>query len=263
MASPLADAVDLSRISPLTLSGERLLPVPEGLDRLFPRGGIQRGTTVAVEGGPGVVSVALALVVEAVAKGSWLAVVGFSGLGLVAASELGVDLTRVALVGDPGREAAAVLAALTGAFDLVLIPSSVGVGTGDSRRLSARMRERGTVLVTVKLPGRSPRAARRRVLSPDLTLRVTESRWAGLGRGWGRLDHRRVRVESRGRGNASRPTRIEMWLPGPDGRLCPVEPAEPEGNRFCPVEPVEPAESVESSVVPERDRGRTRLRAVR
>ena len=183
---------------------------------------------MAVEGGSGAVSVALALTAGAVGEGSWLAVVGFAGLGLAAASELGVDLTRVVLIDDPGRETASVLAALTGAFDLVLVPSPVGVGTGDSRRLKARMRERGTTIVTVDPPGGSRRAARRGGLTPDLALRVTDSRWSGLGRGWGRLDHRRVRVERRGRGGAARPVTVEMWLPSPDGRPAPVSPASPE-----------------------------------
>ncbi len=227
MASPPTHAIDLSLVAPVTLSGERLLPVPEGLARLFPRGGMQRGTTVAVEGGPGAVSVALALVGEAVARGSWLAVVGLGGLGLPAASELGVDLTRVALVDDPGGEAAPVLAALTGAFDLVLIPATMGLGTGDSRRLKARMRERGTTVVRVRPPGRNRRAPRRGGLSPDLTLEVTGSRWTGLGRGWGRLDQRRVGVESWGRGNAARPARVEIWLPGPGGSPVPVDSVGP------------------------------------
>jgi hypothetical protein len=90
----------------------------------------------------------------------------------------------------------------------------------DARRLVARVRERGSVLVGVggDLPGeRSP-----------LRLEVMASSWQGLGEGWGYLRARRVVVEAEGRGAAARTRRAELWLPDADGAVTVAEPlAEP------------------------------------
>src|SRR4051812_7248310 len=68
---------------------ERMLPVAEPLARLLPAGGLRRGSTVAVPGGPGAGSLLLALLAEASAGGAWVGGVGRPGLGLVAAAEAG------------------------------------------------------------------------------------------------------------------------------------------------------------------------------
>jgi hypothetical protein len=90
----------------------------------------------------------------------------------------------------------------------------------DARRLVARVRERGSVLVGVggDLPGeRSP-----------LRLEVMASSWQGFGEGWGCLRARRVVVEAEGRGAAARTRRAELWLPDVDGAVTVAEPlAEP------------------------------------
>ena len=148
---------------------------------------------------------------------------GSGSLGLVAASELGVSFERLVVVADPGRERAgwaSVVAALVDGFDVVLVAADCRLRAPDARRLVARVRERGAVLVAVggELPGeRSP-----------LRLTVTSSRWEGLGEGWGHLQGRRVTVEAGGRGEAARGRRAELWLPRPDGTVAAVEPvAEP------------------------------------
>ncbi|MBW0119495.1 hypothetical protein I4J48_30055, partial [Pseudonocardia sp. KRD-169] len=75
----------------------RVLPVSGPLARLLPAGGLRRGSAVSVLGGPGSTSLLLALVAEASAEGAWVGVVGRPELGLVAASEAGVRLDRLAL----------------------------------------------------------------------------------------------------------------------------------------------------------------------
>jgi hypothetical protein len=214
------------RVRPTDLARDRRLPVLPALDDLLPASGLRRGTTAAVDARPGVAgatSLALALAAGASQAGSWVAAVGLGSLGLVAASELGMAFERFALVADPGRERAgwaSVVAALVDGFDVVLVDADCRLRAADARRLVARVRERGAVLVAVggELPGE--RSA--------LRLTVTSSRWAGLGEGWGHLQGRRVTVEAAGRGEASRGRRAELWLPGPDGMVTPVEPlAEP------------------------------------
>lgn len=220
------------RVRPTDLAGDRSLAVLPAFDALLPATGLRRGTTAAVGARPGVTgatSLALALAAGASQAGSWVAAVGLGSLGLVAAAELGVALERLVLVADPGRERAGwatVVAALVDGFDVVLVAAAGDGGgrsrlrAGDARRLVARVRERGAVLVAVggDLPGeRSP-----------LRLTVTASTWQGLGEGWGHLQGRRVAVEATGRGEAARDRRAELWLPGPGGTVSVAAPvAEP------------------------------------
>lgn len=210
-----------ARVGPVSLAREHVLPVHHSLDALL-AGGLQRGTTVAVSG-VGATTLGLVLAAGPASRGSWAAVVGWSSLGLVAAHRAGVPLDRVAVVDDPPvDQRAPVLAALVGAFDVVLVPDALQIGATHTRRLAARLRERGSVLVRVA--GHRHAARADAAAGADLHLRVTAAAWEGLGSGHGHLRGRRVRVELDGRGAAGgRTRRTELWLPGPDGTVCAVE----------------------------------------
>src|SRR3954466_12656202 len=91
----LATAAQYAR--PVSSAHEQVLPVLPALASLFPGGALRRGSLVAVDGGPAVTSLALALLAEASAAGSWAAAVGLPSLGLAAAAELGVSLGRLVL----------------------------------------------------------------------------------------------------------------------------------------------------------------------
>lgn len=203
------------RVRPVTLAERQVLPVAEALRPLFPGGGLRRGSVVAVgpDGAGAATSLALATVAEASGQGSWVAVVGLPTLGLVAAAELGVALDRLAVVATPGRGRwADVVAALVDAVDLVVL-GPARVRPGDARRLAARARERGAVLLPVGTEW--PEA-------PDLALRADAGRWEGIGTGYGHLRARRVRVGATGRRDAARPRSTEVWLPAEDGGVAPV-----------------------------------------
>jgi hypothetical protein len=207
------------RVRPLSDAAERVLPVPEAFVALLPHGGLQRGTTVATTGSAAT-SLALALAGPATRAGSWCAVVGLAHLGLLAAAELGVDLERTVLVAAPEPAAwPSVVAALLDAFEVVLVQPSAPLTPTVQRRLAARTRDRGAVLVVVG------EAAAARGQEPDLVVGAGRSSWEGLGVGHGRLRARRVEVEVRGRRGAARPRRATLWLPGPDGQVA-VAPAE-------------------------------------
>lgn len=220
------------RVRPVTLTREQRLPVLPALEGLLPGAGLRRGATVSIGSPPGVggvTSLALALVADASRLGSWVAAVGLPSLGLVAADELGVALERLVLVAAPERDAwGGVAAALVDGFDLVVLHAGrSGVRPADARRLAARARERGSVLLQLG-PG-WPEGA-------DLQLQVTRARWEGLGDGHGHLQARKVRVSRSGRGEAAQPRRADFWLPGPDGLVAvvaddvvvdPVAPARP------------------------------------
>lgn len=206
------------RIRPLSLATERVLSVPAALAGLLPEGGLRRGSVVHLDGA-GATSLAVALLGEASRSGAWVAAVGLPTLGLAAAAELGLDLERLVLVAPPEPARwGAVAAALVGAFEAVVVQPTHRVRAADARRLEARTRERGTVLVQVG--GRSdawPHAV-------DLHLSVSAATWTGLHDGHGRLRSRRAVVEVQGRRSADRARRTELWLPAADGSVAPVVP---------------------------------------
>lgn len=183
---------------------ERGLPVHDALAGLFPSGGLRRGTTVGVRGS---MSLLLALLAAPTANGSWAAVVGMPDLGVAAAAELGVAVDRLALVQHPGIEPAGVVAALLDGMDLVAVARG-RLTDAHARRLSARARHRGAVLLAVgPWPG------------VDLELRAGQSDWHGLGGGAGYLTHRDLQVHTRGRGTAARPQEANVHLPAEGGTI--------------------------------------------
>ena len=186
----LGEAGEVSR--PVVHAGERALPVPGELGELIPA--LRRGSVVAVEGetGAGATSVALRLAAAATAAGEWVAAVELHGsLGGLAAAEAGVALERFAVARRvPPTRWAAVVAALLDGIGLVLAEIPPSARAGDARRLAARARERGVVLVGV---GAWPAEAALRV-------RAEGSQWRGLGRGTGLLAARELGVRVEGHG---------------------------------------------------------------
>lgn len=209
------------------LAGEQVLPVLDAFEPLLPDGGLRRGTTTTVAGAGGATSLALALVAGGSAAGSWVAAVGIPALGLAGAGEVGVALERLVLVAEPPpREWAAVVAALVDAVDLVLVRPSHRVKAVDVRRLAARARERGSVLV--QAGGRSG------FEGADLRLAVTSSQWTGLGVGHGHLQARRLEVEFSGRRQLSRPRQATLWLPDDAGHVHLATPTSDLVTRSAP-----------------------------
>ena len=207
------------QVRPVTFAHEQVLPVLEPLRALLPDGGLRRGSSVAVDG-PAATSLALALAAGPSTSGSWVATVAMPSLGLVAASELGVSLARLAMVADPGRDTwGSVVAALIDAFDVVLVRADGRVRQGDARRLAARARERGAVLLRTGSGWQE---------GADVRLTVADGRWEGLGDGHGHLRARQVEVVVGGRRAAGRQQRVRLWLPSADGRVEVVQAAPTE-----------------------------------
>jgi hypothetical protein len=220
----LAEVV--ARTRPVSLAREQTLPVLPALGGLLPDAALARGTTVAVTGA----SLALALAAGPSRAGSWVVLVGVPWLGLGAVAGLGLALERVAVVAPPEPAAwATVVAALVGAFDVVLVAEPPRVRAAEARRLAARARERGTVLVAVgpseAVPSAVAGAPRQPRLEADLRLGTAPLAWEGLADGHGHLRARRVRATATGRRRAGRPRTVDLWLPGPDGAVHRIEPS--------------------------------------
>lgn len=192
------------RARPVVLARERVLAVPGPVGDLLPGSAIQRGTVVAVDGGPGAgsTSIAFQLAAAATAAGEWAAAVELdASLGGLAAREAGVVLDRFAVVRQvPPARWAVVVAALFDGISVVLTEVPAFARVGDARRLQARARERGAVLVAM---GAWPAEAAFR-------LRAVGSVWRGLSDGVGAFAERDQRVHVDGRGAAA--TRDQVAL---------------------------------------------------
>lgn len=196
-----------SRRAALLTTERPALPVPAALTPLLPEGLRRGGTTVVV----GSSSLVLEMLARACAHGAWAAVVGQPSLGVLAAAQAGLDLARLAVVPAPGPDSAAVVAALLDGIDVVVVGPGAALTGADRRLLSARARERGTVLLaTSPWPG------------AGVTLEVEAGRWTGLGDGEGRLRAHRLRVARTGRGVGPAAV-VEVTL-GEHGLEAPVPP---------------------------------------
>jgi len=198
------------RSQPLVLAREQVLPVLPAFEGLLPEPGLRRGTVTRTHG-PGATSLALALLAQCTTAGSWVAAIGLRGLGLAAAGELGVVLSQLLLVDvPPGPQWATAVAAALDGVDAVLLEVPPRCREADARRLQARLRDRGAVVVLVGAAG---------PFQPDLVVTGSAPVWHGLGCGWGHLRARCLPVEVSGRRAASRSRTARLWLPDPEGAV--------------------------------------------
>lgn len=212
--SPSAGRSTVAR-GPLLLTDRPPLAVPPALTPLLPDG-LRRGSTTAVLGST---SLALAMIAAAcTAREAWAAVVGQPGLGLLAAAQTGIALERLAVVPRPGVDAPTVIAALLDGIDVVVVGPGTTLTDSDRRRLMARARDRGSVLLsTAPWPG------------AGCVLSVEGGRWSGVGDGDGRLRAHELHITRTGRGAAGgrvRDLRVVLPLePTTDPYGLPVEAA--------------------------------------
>ena len=127
-------------------ASETLLPVPESLAELLP-GSLPRGSVAVLSGAR---SLPLRLVAAVTAEGGHAAIVGQPDVGLLAAVEMGADLSRLAVIPDPGADPVEVAAVLMDGLDLVVLGlGGRSVAPTRARAVTARARQKGcTLLVT-------------------------------------------------------------------------------------------------------------------
>ncbi|HEV7830795.1 MAG TPA: hypothetical protein VGP04_18510 [Pseudonocardiaceae bacterium] len=90
------------------------------------------------------------MLAEASTQGAWCALVGMPEVGVVAAAEAGLVLSRVALVPEPGPDLVAVTSALLDGVEMVVIAGTQRLRAGGRQRLAARARQRNAVLFPAK-----------------------------------------------------------------------------------------------------------------
>ena len=86
------------------------------------------------------------------------------------------------------------------------------------RKVQTRVQAREAVLILVDEP-----AGRVAGAPADIVLTTSRPVWHGVADGHGRLEVRRVDIESSGR-RIPKPRRAALWLPGPTGTVAAAEP---------------------------------------
>jgi hypothetical protein len=188
-----------------TAGVERELPTHPAVRELLAGAGLRGGSAYSVRGSAALV---MALMAGPSAEGAWCGVVGVPSFGAEAARGLGVDLERLVLVPDPGREWLSVVAALVDALTVVVVRPPGEVTPGEASRLAARLRTRSAMLIAYgSWPGSEAR------------FEIESSAWTGLGDGEGLLTARRATVAVSGRRAAVHARKHELWLPAADGEI--------------------------------------------
>nr|WP_255449991.1 hypothetical protein [Skermania sp. ID1734] len=188
---------------------KEVLPVPEALAAILPNGGLAKGSVVSFSGAT---SLLLGLLATVTGNGGNAGVIGRPGLSLLAATEMGAQLRRIALIPEPGPDPVEVAAVLLDGLDLVVLDLGGGqVAPSRSRAVVARARSRGSTLLV----------SHGQFSGVELRLDARVVGYRGLGRGTGRLRSMQVAVRAQGRACGLRTTRLDLqpgagameWVP--------------------------------------------------
>ncbi|KQU59124.1 hypothetical protein ASG84_14460 [Rhodococcus sp. Leaf278] len=186
-----------------------VLPVPSALIDVLPHGGLVRGTVASVSGAG---SLLIGLVAAVTGAGGHVAVIGQPRFGILAAVEMGAQLSKLALIPDPGPDPVEVAAILLDGVDLVVLGlGGLSVPPTRARAVVARARSKGSTLLVTD--GHWDGA--------ELRLDASVHGYDGLGTGreLGRGRLRGVRLSVCARGKAMRPRTVRLDLRSENGRI--------------------------------------------
>jgi hypothetical protein len=183
-SSGAASGKAVARVDDLLPESESRLALPQWLADSLPAP-LPRGTVAVLSGAR---SLLLSMVAAVTAAGGNAAIVGQPDIGLLAAAEMGADLSRLAVIPDPGTDPVEVAAVLVDGMDLVVL----GLGgrrvlQTRARAVVARARHKGcTLLVTDGDWQGAPTRLAARVCGYEIT--------AGGRPGFGRIGRVRLQV---------------------------------------------------------------------
>jgi len=174
----------VARADDLLPESESQLALPRWLAESLPVP-LPRGTVAVLSGAR---SLLLSMVAAVTAAGGNAAIVGQPDIGLLAAAEMGADLSRVAVIPDPGTDPVEVAAVLVDGMDLVVLGlGGRRVPQTRARAVVARARHKGcTLLVTDGDWQGAPTRLQARVCGYEIT--------AGSRPGFGRISRVRLQV---------------------------------------------------------------------
>lgn len=179
-----------------------VLPILGELGRLLPDHGLVKGNVITCSSS----SLMLGLLAAVTGAKRLAAVIGCRRIGLLAAAEMGADLSRLFHIPQPGEDPLAVLAVLLDGLDLVVFDlAGTSVPPSRSRALMARVRSHRSVLVVTGGYW----------VGSDLQLKSRPVAYGGLGRGHGRLQSIHLDVQVSGKGLQPRSSRLVLAGSGP------------------------------------------------
>jgi hypothetical protein len=172
------------RADDLLPESESRLALPQWVADSLPVA-LPRGTVAVLSGAR---SLLLSMVAAVSAAGGNVAIVGQPDIGLLAAVEMGADLSRLAVIPDPGTDPVEVAAVLIDGMDLVVLGlGGRRVPRTRARAVVARARHKGcTLLVTDGDWQGAPTRLAARVCGYEIT--------AGGRPGFGRISRVRLQV---------------------------------------------------------------------
>jgi hypothetical protein len=175
-----APEAGVTRSDDLLPESESQLPVPQWLADALPAQ-LPRGTVAVLSGAR---SLLLSMVAAVTAAGGNAAIVGQPDIGLLAAVEMGADLSRLAVIPDPGTDPVEVAAVLIDGMDLVVLGlGGRRVPLTRARAVVARARLKGcTLLVTDGDWQGAPTRLEARVCGYDITASNRGTPVCGFGR---------------------------------------------------------------------------------
>ncbi|WAC90637.1 hypothetical protein [Mycobacterium sp. Aquia_213] len=169
-----------ARPDDLLPESESQLPVPQWLAEALPAQ-LPRGSVAVLSGAR---SLLLSMVAAVTAAGGNVAIVGQPDIGLLAAVEMGADLSRLAVIPDPGTDPVEVAAVLIDGMDLVVLGlGGRRVPLTRARAVVARARLKGcTLLVTDGDWQGAPTRLAARVCGYEITAGNRDTPVCGFGR---------------------------------------------------------------------------------
>ncbi|CDO87209.1 hypothetical protein AWC29_19260 [Mycobacterium triplex] len=169
-----------ARPDDLLPESESQLPVPQWLAEALPVR-LPRGTVAVLSGAR---SLLLSMIAAVTAAGGNAAIVGQPDIGLLAAVEMGADLSRLAVIPDPGTDPVEVAAVLIDGMDLVVLGlGGRRVPLTRARAVVARARLKGcTLLVTDGEWQGAPTRLAARVCGYEITSGHRDTPVCGFGR---------------------------------------------------------------------------------
>ena len=170
----------VTRPDDLLPESESQLAIPQWLAESLPVQ-LPRGTVAVLSGAR---SLLLGMVAAVTAAGGNVAIVGQPDIGLLAAAEMGADLSRLAVIPDPGTDPVEVAAVLIDGMDLVVLGlGGRRVPQTRARAVVARARLKGcTLLVTDGDWQGAPTRLAARVCGYELTAGSRGTPVCGFGR---------------------------------------------------------------------------------
>jgi hypothetical protein len=186
--------------------------VPPALFPVLDERGLKPGAAYSLDSSGALLH---ALLAEPSQEGHWCGVVGLPTFAAEAAQRAGVRLDRLVLVPEPAEQWLAATAALAEVVPVLAVRPFGRVRESDAARLTARLRDRGGVLLVI---GDWPRAEAQFV--------VTEPRWYGLGEGFGQLSRRELQVGVTSRRYPAGRS-VRLVLPSATGRIAEASQSAP------------------------------------